>query len=421
MDILNDNYKDYKAETPFDFKLVKIPKKKKGEFREICVPSDSLKRYLRIINFELNKISLSFDKEVIGFTPGRNCASGAKFHVGYNFSLNFDLKDFFDTVTLAQIPEQFQELCANCFIGGRAYQGLPTSPAVANLAFLKTDKLILGWIENYVKSVLFYGENEKVVYTRYADDLTFSFNHYETYHQLRRIVPQIVESQGFTINSRKTHLQSAKFGRRMITGIGVDRDNIYIPREIKRKIRSAKHKQKYRALSGLLEWSKLKMPNSSPLAKNSLVFNTLAEVNRVNNVINKANTPTINTIFGAVTQKLDTKSTNYNFIGPIQECQDIDLNKKLKSRAKQKRHKAKNLSIDQVKRNLKIRSKLAFKEVFEKQKFTYDVVREDVENKLKDLNIKIYNKKNSAENSLTKSPESAILAEDKNLAEELLS
>lgn len=404
---------------PSDFRIVKIPKKRKGEFREICVPSFELKQYLREINFELNKISLSFDKEVCGFVPGKSPVTNAKFHIGYNFSLNFDLKNFFDTVTLAQIPEQFRELCAKGFINGRAYQGLPTSPAIANLAFIKTDKLILSWIENYLPTVCFYGENEKIVYTRYADDLTFSFNHYETYHQLRRIIPLIVESQGFTINPRKTHLQTAKFGRRMITGVGVDKNGIFIPREIKRKIRSAKYKQKYRSLAGLQEWAKLKLPNSSPLVKNSLVFNNLSEVNRINNLIEKSNTPVQNN-WGVVTQVFVPKPENYNFIGPIKECKDIDLNKKLNSRAKQKRHIPKDLTISQVKRNLKIRSKLAYKEILGKQAVQLGHVKNIVDEQIKELNTEIYHKEKS-EKSLTNPPESATLAEDKNLAEELLS
>jgi len=404
---------------PSDFRVVKIPKKRKGEFREICVPSFELKQYLREINFELNKISLAFDKEVNGFVPGKNCVLNAKAHIGYNFSLNFDLKDFFDTVTLAQISEQFQTLCAKGFINGRAYQGLPTSPAIANLAFIKTDKLILSWIENYVKNVLFCGESEKVVYTRYADDLTFSFNHYETYHQLRQKIPLIVESQGFTINPRKTHLQSAKFGRRMITGIGVDRNGIFIPREIKRKIRSAKHKQKYRSLAGLQEWAKLKMPNSSPLVKNSLVFNNLSEVNRINNLIEKSNAPTQNN-FGVITQVFVPKPINYNFIGPIKECKDIDLNKKLNSRAKQKRHIPKNLTISQVKRNLKIRSKLAYKEILGKQPVQFGHVKNIVDEQIKELNAEIY-RKNSPEKSLTQPEFPGKVVEDQNLAEELLS
>ena len=396
---------------PESYKLVKIPKKRKGEFREICIPNSTLKYRLRVRNFELNKESLKFGPEVIGFVPGRGVVTGAKKHVGYNFTLSFDLKDFFDTVT----PSMVEDKWSDCFINNRAYQGLPTSPVIANLAFLSTDKDILNYIQDYIKTVCFCGENEKIAYTRYADDLTFSFNYFETYLQLRKNIPQIVSSNGFTINSRKTHLQTAKFGRRMITGVAVDKEHIYIPRKIKRKMRTARYYQQFRRYYGLEEWSKLKMPNSDPLVLNAINFNDLNEYNRIMNLMTKGKKITFNISVGTVicTEEISKQPTNYNFIGPIQNCETQDLSKKKKKLVRNGSIKNRPLTTSDVKKAWKQRSKQVFKEISSSanQQKVFDIIRNSTKNKLK----------NKSEKDLIEGQNSGNLAGNQNLAEELLS
>ena len=343
-------------------KIVKIPKKKKGEFREICIPSLELKHQLRKRLFDLNKRAFyEFDKEVQGFVPSRSPVTNASVHIGYNFSLNFDLKDFFDSVT----PEMVSEDLVDCFINGRAYQGLPTSPMIANFAAIPLDKEILKQINDYINSVSFYGEKEKIVYTRYADDMTFSFNHYETYNQLRRIIPQIVESKGFKINSRKIHLQTAKFGRRMITGIGVDKDGIHIPRAIKRKMRVAKHKQQFAKYYGLEEWSKLKKPNSCPLCFNDDIFKEVSEVNRVTKAIDKNK----------------KYSTNYkNIVQPIEEYKNevvLKTHKGLRNKDP-KKTRIENYTPNKIKKGQKLRSKLAYMEIEHQRPGLSQIIKERI-------------------------------------------
>ena len=100
------------------------------------------------------------------------------------------------------------------------------------------------------------------VYTRYADDLVFSFNERRYAGQICTIVRQIVENQGFKINERKTTLQDAKNGRVIVTGIAIDPKGLYPTRRTKKKIRAAIHQENSSSLRGLLDWSKCKLPNS---------------------------------------------------------------------------------------------------------------------------------------------------------------
>jgi hypothetical protein len=135
---------------------------------------------------------------------------------------------------------------------GRAYQGLPTSPVIANLAAIDMDKAILRLIEE-----------KPITYTRYADDLTFSFDYWANYFLLLKEIPQIVSRCGFSINPAKTHFQDGRFGRRIITGVSVDND-LRIPRSFKRKMRAARHQNNFASLKGYEEWSKLKKPKNVP-------------------------------------------------------------------------------------------------------------------------------------------------------------
>lgn len=58
---------------------------------------------------------------------------------------------------------------------------------------------------------------------------------------LRDSIPKIVSEFGFVINPTKTHLQCAKAGRRIITGVAVDKFGVYPTREVKRRLRAMKH------------------------------------------------------------------------------------------------------------------------------------------------------------------------------------
>lgn len=251
-------------------KLLKI-QKRPGSFRTVCAPDPEQKAVLRQLVGRLEQKARAACPEPVlqGFTRGKSPVTNAKAHQGFMYSLCFDLEDFFDTVTPVQLKGKISKEEAGLVLidpgdgrGLRAMQGLPTSPAVANIAASDMDKALLQAIHK---------SGYAIVYTRYADDLTFSFNNAQSKAWLMENVPGIVARCGFRLNARKTHFQPASVGRRIVTGVSVGESDIKVPRAVRRRIRAAKHqaecskRKRVRAtaansLRGLTEWAKLKTP-----------------------------------------------------------------------------------------------------------------------------------------------------------------
>jgi RNA-directed DNA polymerase len=104
-----------------------------------------------------------------------------------------DLADFFDSVTPEMVPENIR--FPECFPDGAARQGLPTSPALANIAASPMDREIFSKYDlskdREADRIIMLDCNSyaPISYTRYADDLTFSSNSFERLDWLRQIIP----------------------------------------------------------------------------------------------------------------------------------------------------------------------------------------------------------------------------------------
>jgi hypothetical protein len=236
------------------YRVARIPKGA-GNFRFIYIASEPDCLHLRSLLPELKRILEIADtsKANYAFQENKNCALNAMQHIGYRYTLSMDLEDFFDSITPSHVEGVIPDvLIKQCFIDGNPKQGLPTSPIISTIAFFPSDKQI---IETLSKLKI------AAVYTRYADDLIFSFNDASNDGKIRIIVRQIVEKNGFKINEKKTKLQDAKNGKRIVTGIAIDKRGLYATRRTKRKIRAAIHQRNEKSLVGLKEWAKCKLPN----------------------------------------------------------------------------------------------------------------------------------------------------------------
>ncbi len=146
------------------------------------------------------------------------------------------------------IPAETAEIC---LLDGVARQGLPTSPALANLSGLEMDRLIQDGLHQ---------AGIDSAYTRYADDLTVSFDDASQKHAVSQFVRDAVKSSGFILNPAKTHFQRLKNGRVIITGVAVDKNGVHPTRRTRRNMCAAMHQQNFESYAGLKEWCRCKTP-----------------------------------------------------------------------------------------------------------------------------------------------------------------
>lgn len=223
-----------------------------GRFRTIYCPNQKEKQRLRDLLPGLNDIHTAA-VEAAGtrgvahaFIANRNPVTCALPHRGFQVTVSCDLENWFDTVredqlVAAGVPP---EVAKAITIDGVCRQGLPTSPVAANIAAVAMDKEILAALAS-AKGMYDFVD---FVYTRYADDITISFSftddgmhHEEVYAEMVvRIIRNRAANQGWTISERKTHIQNAKAGRRIIVGIAVTA-RVQATRETRRKLRAATH------------------------------------------------------------------------------------------------------------------------------------------------------------------------------------
>lgn len=154
--------------------------KRSGALREIQSPATALKLIQRKLNQALSCVYQPRNA-VHGFVTSRglsaprNIVSNARVHLGAEFILNVDLKDFFPSINFGRVRGMFArkpyglgvkaatvlaQVC--CFENGLP-QGAPTSPIISNMICGKLDADLQKLAQRY-----------NCLYSRYADDITFS-------------------------------------------------------------------------------------------------------------------------------------------------------------------------------------------------------------------------------------------------------
>jgi retron-type reverse transcriptase len=213
--------------------------KKNGTNREINSPKYSLKLVQRWILAEiLEKIKVS--NESMAFRKGIDGSKTNANHHKYSmYVLQMDLNDFFTNIRRESVFYLFKGLGYNslvstiltnlCTYNGYLPQGGVCSPYISNLICYKLDRTLNGLCSK-----------RDVIYTRYADDLTFSCDNVVILRKLKCVIEEIIVDEGFVINHSKTRLLSPS-GHKKVTGITVNDNKIKANKEMKRKVRSMIH------------------------------------------------------------------------------------------------------------------------------------------------------------------------------------
>jgi RNA-directed DNA polymerase len=239
---------------PQKYKVFYIPKNS-GGMRRIAAPISEIK----IIQWKLNQVLQAVyvpKASVHGFVPERSILTNANRHLEFKakrrFVFNLDLSDFFPTITYVRVrglfhaqpyglPQTVSSVLAKiCCCGDELPQGAPTSPIIANMICAKMDT-----------QLRILAQANKCVYTRYADDITFSttlpvFPHSigardaaTNQLQVGNDLRQIIENNGFKINDAKVRLHDRR-NRQEVTGLTI---NVFpnVRRNYVRQIRAMLH------------------------------------------------------------------------------------------------------------------------------------------------------------------------------------
>lgn len=193
-----------------------------------------------------------------GFVRRRSIVTNARAHAGAHVVVKMDLRGFFPSVEGARVrgllvragvprgaAEVLMRLATEPTREGRRVlpQGAATSPAITNLLCRRMDRRLAG-----------LAERRGVRFTRYADDLTFSWRPSSPaavaprFDELVAAVRRVVRSEGFEVHEAKTRRSHAG-GRLVVTGLVVNEapgaPPARVPRDVVRRLRAAIHNREH--------------------------------------------------------------------------------------------------------------------------------------------------------------------------------
>ena len=243
----------FKLPDAHKYKSFSIPKRSGGR-RSISAPVPHLmllqKKISILLNDCLAEIEGKLSSPAHGFKLGRSIFTNAARHRWRRYVLNLDLKDFFPSIHFGRIAGYFEKsrdfgldpktarILANILCHKSSLpQGAPSSPVVSNLLARMLDIHLAR-----------LAKRNRLTYTRYADDLTFSTNLKVFPETVAKRVsehawelgPELISTIGtcgFSINDLKTRMLY-RSSRQEVTGLVVN-DRVSVPVEYRRWVRAA--------------------------------------------------------------------------------------------------------------------------------------------------------------------------------------
>ncbi|EDQ02533.1 retron St85 family RNA-directed DNA polymerase [Shewanella benthica] len=259
LSITRSSLNRFAESAPKKYRVYTIPKRTSGQ-RVIAHPSKQLKA----VQKELVKIlvfPLKSHETAYAYKKGLSIKDNAEQHLNTAYLLKMDFSDFFNSITPAVLflicennnikwSDAEKRLLKNLLFWNKTKSfngklvlsvGAPSSPLISNFVMYDFD----------VKISDFCKKN-KINYTRYADDITFSTNVKEILFEVPKLVKTLLNeiyNNLITINDLKT-IFSSKRHNRHVTGVTISSENkLSIGRSRKRMISSLIHKFKINVIS----------------------------------------------------------------------------------------------------------------------------------------------------------------------------
>lgn len=245
-----------------------IKRRNGRRMREISIPDPTLMEVQRWILHQILAM-LPTHHSSYAYTTGKSILHCAKRHLGANWIVKLDIRNFFPTITEAQAYTIFKgagyqplvslELARICtryaahvdYIDSRRYRVTPHYPQYATiraykrpfLGFLPQGAPTSGALANLASSTLDVKLTELAnqhdcVYTRYADDLIFSSGRAFDRDMALLIVKaarRILRSERFVMHEQKTSIIPPA-ARKLVLGLLVDGDRIRVSKRLRSRI-----------------------------------------------------------------------------------------------------------------------------------------------------------------------------------------
>lgn len=207
-------------------------KKANGKVRVIHAPQGALKLEQERLAQALSEIYDPPDS-VFGFIKGRCTGDMAKQHVGKDWVVSIDLKDFFPSITKELLLKNglldyWSEVAT---LDGQLVQGSPASPVISN------------WIMRW-KDLQFevFATIHGITYTRYADDIVLSGDGKPKWQYIN-FIEESLTPLGLKLNRKKIRFMF-KNQRQEVLGVCVN-DKVSVDRKVRSQL-------KFRARRGIL-------------------------------------------------------------------------------------------------------------------------------------------------------------------------
>lgn len=243
---------------PLRYKVFEIPKRD-GSPRIVAQPAREVKAMQRWLIGDLSTI-LPVHFAATAYQRGTSIKMNADRHVRSNFILKMDFKNFFPSIEFDDIHAHLLKYAATRYDVSasemisricswapkrkpplRLCIGAPSSPLLSNSILYDFDCHIDG-----------LAIKDNVIYTRYADDLTFSSVTPDALKYFPDLVEQVIASLAYpslVVNKKKTVFASRAV-LRMITGVTLTPDHrLSVGRDRKRMARSMYHRFSLNLLS----------------------------------------------------------------------------------------------------------------------------------------------------------------------------
>lgn len=227
--------------TPVQYDEFSISKRSGGS-RTILAPRPKLKQLQRrLLRRLLGR--LRAHPAATGFERGHSIVTNARAHVGAAAVLRMDIRDFFPSTASHRLREYFTAigwgseavylLLKWTTVDGGLPQGAPTSPRLSNLVNYEMDARLSGLAAGF-----------GAIYTRYADDITFSFRTPDSRPRVGDAIwltKSILAEYGYRPHIKRKLSIRRRHESQRVTGLVVN-DRVNLPRETRRRLRAIAHR-----------------------------------------------------------------------------------------------------------------------------------------------------------------------------------